>query len=247
MHYLNRWSIASLLTIWLFVSCGAFGNLILIDFSDHSGSGGAGWNTIPRASTTSTNTFELTTSTGLPSGLSIGPFNAASIDGANVDMNVTTTGSPSVTDVNDIPSWANLNAVNDYFLRSAAGTGGFVISGFTPGIGYEIELIAFTTGAQRIADYNFDLYNTDTEAYRSVGSFTGINSRYTAGDATFTGAVLSISFTPGANETDLRVLSSGSGGGDWGAFNAMQIIPEPSSILLLAAGALGIWFARRRV
>lgn len=97
--------------------------IILIDFSDHVGTQGAQWNTLARSSGTLSTTVNLNDTLGVSSGLTIGPFSAAGVDGANVDMNVTTTGSPSVADANDIPSWANLDAVNDYFLRSAAGTG----------------------------------------------------------------------------------------------------------------------------
>ncbi len=234
----------------LFCSTAFASQIILIDFGSAAGAGGTGWNTLASASASQNTTFSLEDSDGLASGLSVGPFTSAGVDGASASLNVTTTSGPASLQSQHIPTWANANAINDHFLLTGANaTGGFAITGLQAGWTYNINLAVFADDAERFATYNFDVYDSVDESYRSVASFANINSRYNVSLENF-GNDLSLSFTALSNETTLRVLATtGSGGGDRAAFNAMQItaIPEPSTILLslLALGSVAL-FRRRK-
>jgi hypothetical protein len=239
----------------LFLSTAFASQIILIDFGSAAGAGGTGWNTLNNATATLTTTFELDDTSGIDSGLTIGPFTAASVNGANRNLNVGTTGGPSNLESAHIPIWANADAINDYFvLANSTGntelTGGFVISGLQAGWTYNVNLAIFgADGADRNASYTFSVYDSVEESYRSVLESGVINTRYRPSENLF-GHDLSFSFVAGANETSLRVLATtGDRTADQAPFNAMQIvaIPEPSTIALslLAFGAV-LMFRRRK-
>ncbi|MCC5845645.1 MAG: PEP-CTERM sorting domain-containing protein [Verrucomicrobia bacterium] len=224
--------------------------IILIDFGSAGGAGGMGWNTLANASATGTSTFNLDDTNNDSSGLSVGPFTAAGVDGAGTNLNVTTTGGPVNLQSTHIPTWANANAINDHFLLTgSSATGGFAITGLQAGWTYNVNLAVFADNSDRFATYNFDVYDAVDESYRNVGLFAGINSRYNVSLGNL-GNDLYVTFTALSNETTLRVLATtGSGSGDRAAFNAMQIvaIPEPSTILLsLLALGTAVLLRRRK-
>jgi hypothetical protein len=222
---------------------------VLIDFGSAAGVGGTGWNTLNSANATGTATFNLNTTTGASSGLSVGPFTAAGVDGADTSLNVTTTAGPANLQSVHIPTWANANAINDHFLLTgASATGGFIITGLQEGLTYSVNLAVFTDNSDRFATYNFDVFDSVGATYRNVDSFANINARYNVSLGNL-GNDLVVTFTAKANETALRVLATtGSGSNDRAAFNAMQIvaIPEPSTILLGGITLCAVVYLRRR-
>lgn len=133
-------------------------------------------------------------------------------------------------------------AVADSVFRSTAGTNSFLIAGLTPSSSYDFSIFASRTNAStRFTDFTVVGATTVTQSVQTSGTdLAGPGNNY---------SVTPWDFTLAADANGEVRVDFAFGTGGFGYINAMSIgvVPEPSTLVLLAAGAAGLaGFAIRR-